>query len=86
MDEMAKENEQVDVVFMDPPRKGSDKRFLTSLLKLSPKKIVYISCNPETQKRDLFTLTKGGYKVRKIQPVDMFPHTNHVETVALLTK
>lgn len=86
MVEMAKENEQVDVVFMDPPRKGSDKRFLTSLLKLSPKKIVYISCNPETQKRDLFTLTKGGYKVRKIQPVDMFPHTNHVETVALLTK
>ena len=86
MVEMAKENEQVDVVFMDPPRKGSDKRFLTSLLKLSPKKIVYISCNPETQKRDLFTLTKGGYKVRKIQPVDMFPHTNHVETVCLLSR
>lgn len=86
MVEMANEGERVDVVFMDPPRAGSDKKFLTSLLKLSPEKIVYISCNPETQKRDLFTLTKGGYKVRKIQPVDMFPHTNHVETVVLMTK
>ena len=83
---LAEEGERVDVVFMDPPRAGSDKKFLVSLLKLSPNKIVYISCNPETQKRDLFTLTKGGYKVKKIQPVDMFPHTSHVETVVLLTK
>jgi 23S rRNA (uracil1939-C5)-methyltransferase len=53
---------------------------------LSPEKIVYISCNPETQQRDLFYLTKNGYKVKKIQPVDMFPYTSHVECVALLSK
>lgn len=53
---------------------------------LAPKKIVYISCNPETQQRDLRFLTKRGYKVEKIQPVDMFPHTNHVETVVSLRK
>lgn len=76
----------IDVVFMDPPRAGSDRAFLDSVIRLSPKRIVYISCNPETQKRDLFTLTKGGYKVKKIQPVDMFPHTNHVETVVLLSR
>ena len=83
---LADTGEKIDVVFMDPPRAGSDKNFLKSLLKLSPKREVYISCNPATQKRDLFTLTKGGYKVRKIQPVDMFPHTSHVETVVLLEK
>ena len=83
---LADAGEKIDVVFMDPPRAGSDKNFLKSLLKLSPKRVVYISCNPATQKRDLFTLTKGGYKVRKIQPVDMFPHTSHVETVVLLEK
>ena len=83
---LADAGEKIDVVFMDPPRAGSDKNFLKSLLKLSPKRVVYISCNPSTQKRDLFTLTKGGYKVRKIQPVDMFPHTSHVETVVLLEK
>ena len=83
---LADAGEKIDVVFMDPPRAGSDKNFLKSLLKLSPKRVVYISCNPATQKRDLFTLTKGGYKVRKIQPVDMFPHTSHVDTVVLLEK
>lgn len=86
INELAENDEKIDVVIMDPARKGSDKKFLNSVLKLSPKKIVYVSCNPETQKRDLFTLVKGGYKVRKIQPVDMFPHTTHVETVVLLTK
>lgn len=53
---------------------------------LAPKKVVYISCNPETQQRDLRFLTKRGYKVEKIQPVDMFPHTNHVETVVQLVR
>jgi 23S rRNA (uracil1939-C5)-methyltransferase len=55
-------------------------------MKLSPKRVVYVSCNPETLARDLYTLTKGGYKVRRIQPVDMFPWTGHVETVVLLFK
>ena len=75
-----------DVVLMDPPRSGSDENFLSSLVKMGPEKVVYISCNPETQQRDLFYLIKNGYKVKKIQPVDMFPYTAHVETVVLMTK
>lgn len=85
--EMSLEKEPADVVFMDPPRAGSDRTFLSSLIALSPQKVVYISCNPETQQRDLRYLTsKGPYRVTRIQPVDMFPHTNHVETVCLLSK
>ena len=86
MSDMASDGERADVVFMDPPRAGSDERFLSSVMKLSPKKIVYISCNPETQQRDLRILTSGGYHAERIQPVDMFPHTNHIETVVLLQK
>ncbi|MEG1621090.1 MAG: 23S rRNA (uracil(1939)-C(5))-methyltransferase RlmD [Oscillospiraceae bacterium] len=86
MREMADEKEKCDVVFMDPPRAGSDKEFLSALIVLFPPKIVYISCNPETLERDLLFLTQNGYKVTKIQPVDMFPHTNHVECVVLMTK
>lgn len=78
--------EKFDVVVTDPPRAGCSSRFLHSLLKLSPKRVVYISCNPETLARDLNTLTRGGYRVRKIQPVDMFPFTNHVESVVCLTR
>lgn len=84
MEGMADREEQVDVVFMDPPRSGSDEAFLKSLLVLAPKKIVYISCNPETQARDLRVLCKRDYQVETIQPVDMFPFTTHVETVVLL--
>lgn len=83
---MARDGERADIVFMDPPRAGSDECFLSSLVTLAPKKIVYISCNPETQQRDLRFLTKRDYKVEKIQPVDMFPHTNHVETVVQLVR
>ncbi len=83
---LAEENLKADVVIMDPPRAGSDTNFLKSVVKLSPKKIVYISCNPETLKRDLTYLSRNKYKVRKIQPVDMFPHTEHVETVCLLSR
>lgn len=86
MREMAGEQEKADVVFMDPPRAGSDQAFLSSLVTLAPKRVVYISCNPETQERDLRYLTKHGYTVNAIQPVDMFPHTNHVETVVLITR
>jgi len=85
MVELAKEKEHFDVVFLDPPRAGASKSFLNSLLKLSPEKIVYISCNPETLARDLKTLTKK-YTVKKIQGVDMFPFTRHIESVVLLTK
>ncbi len=83
---MAENGETADVVFLDPPRAGSDERFLASLATLSPRRIVYISCNSETQARDLAFLIHHGYRVETIQPVDMFPHTNHVETVALLTQ
>lgn len=81
---MADREEPVDVVFMDPPRSGSSEAFLKSLLVLKPKKIIYISCNPETQARDLKML-KGDYRVETIQPVDMFPFCGHVETVVLLS-
>ena len=83
---MAEEREKVDVVFMDPPRAGSDIPFLKSVVTLRPQKVVYVSCNVETQARDLSYLCRNGYKVRRIQPVDMFPHTNHVETVVLLSQ
>ena len=86
MRDCAENGERIDTVFMDPPRAGSSREFLSSLVKLSPKKVVYISCNVETQARDLMYLVKNGYKVRKIQPVDMFPHTNHVETVVQLSR
>ncbi len=86
LSDMAKEGESADVVFLDPPRAGSDQAFLSSLITLSPSRIVYISCNPETQRRDLLFLTQRGYRVRAIQPVDMFPHTNHIECCVLLQK
>ena len=84
MVEAARSGESFDLVFMDPPRAGSDLNFLKSLVTLSPEKVVYVSCNVETQARDLTFLCKNGYRVKKIQPVDMFPHTNHVECIALL--
>ena len=86
MVEMAAKGEKADVVFMDPPRAGSDERFLSSVVKLSPKKVIYFSCNPETLARDLKYLTKHHYKVEKIQPVDMFPFCDHCETVCELVR
>ena len=84
--ELAQAGEQADVVFMDPPRAGSSRQFLESLARLAPRRVVYISCNPETQARDLAVLVKHGYRVKKLQPVDMFPHTSHVENIALLVR
>ena len=86
MERMAEEGESADVVFMDPPRAGSDEKFLSSLIRMGPKRVVYISCNPETLARDLAFLTRGGYRAVKSQPVDMFPHTNHIECVVELKK
>ncbi len=85
MEEMASGGEPCDVAFMDPPRAGASPAFLKSLCALGPERVVYISCNPETLARDL-KLLRGSYRVRDIQPVDMFPHTQHVETVVLLSK
>ena len=86
MEAMAAKGQTADVVVTDPPRAGCSGKFLHSLLKLAPARVVYVSCNPETLARDLYTLTKGGYKVRKMQPVDMFPFTSHVECVVSLTR
>lgn len=82
----AEEKEHFDAVFVDPPRAGCSKVFLSSLKKLMPDKIVYVSCNPQTLSRDLYYLIHNGYKAEKIQPVDMFPHTKHVETVVLMSR
>lgn len=86
MEAMAEAGEHADVVFMDPPRAGSTEQFLSSLKKLAPEKIVYISCNPETLSRDLESLTRKGYAVREIQPVEMFCFTNHVEVICSLSR
>ena len=82
----AEAGERVDVLLMDPPRAGATRAFLDAVCAMKPARVVYISCNPATQARDLAVLTRGGYKVRRIQPVDMFPHTEHVECVAMLTR
>lgn len=78
------DNIKFDVVFVDPPRKGLDKEFIDALLDVKPSKIIYISCEPETLARDIFLLTTKKYKINKVQPVDMFPMTYHVETVTSL--
>ena len=75
-----------EVVFMDPPRSGSDAKFINSMVQMAPEKIVYISCNPKTQKVDIDMLKKKGYRVEKMQAVDCFCHTWHVENIALLVR
>ncbi len=84
MRELAKKKAHIDTLIMDPPRSGSDERFLSSAVILSPKKIVYVSCCPETLRDDVNYLLKNGYRVEKVQPVDMFPYTDHVESITLL--
>ena len=86
MIEMSEQEAEVDVVFMDPPRAGSDEAFLSSVVKLAPKRVVYVSCNPETLARDLKYLTGHGYQAMECTPFDMFPFTKHVETVCLLSR
>ena len=85
MEAMAAKGEHADLVFMDPPRSGSDRKFMSSVITLNPAKIVYISCGPDTLARDLEYLTKHGYEVKKMQAVDMFGFTEHVETVVMLS-
>ncbi len=86
MDGYSRDNKHVDVVFMDPPRSGSTEQFIDSVIRLNPDRVVYVSCGPDTLKRDLEYFKKKGMKVEKIQPVDLFPATVHVETVCLLSK
>lgn len=80
----AENRERVDAVIMDPPRAGSTERFMESVCRLSPSRVAYVSCDPQTLARDLRYFVKNGYRVKRIQPVDMFPHTQHIETAVLL--
>ncbi|WP_339276086.1 23S rRNA (uracil(1939)-C(5))-methyltransferase RlmD [Paenibacillus sp. FSL W8-0426] len=75
---------EADVIVVDPPRKGCDPRLLETILEMKPERVVYVSCNPSTLARDLRVLEDGGYRTLEVQPVDMFPHTVHVESVAVL--
>lgn len=77
---------KADVIVVDPPRKGCDKKLLDAITNIDAKKIVYVSCDPSTLGRDLKVLEENGYKTLEVQPVDMFPHTAHIENVALLVK
>ncbi len=83
---MAEAGEKADVVFMDPPRSGSDEAFLSSVVRLHPQRIVYVSCGPDTLARDLKYLTGHGYAVKKMQPVDMFGYTQHCEVCVKLMR
>jgi 23S rRNA (uracil1939-C5)-methyltransferase len=84
-DDFIKENGKPDVIITDPPRSGMHDKVVKQMMKIGPEKIVYVSCNPATQARDLALLT-GQYIIEKVQPVDMFPQTHHVENVVLLMK
>jgi 23S rRNA (uracil1939-C5)-methyltransferase len=86
MVDLAERGEQLDVLFMDPPRSGSTTEFLRAAADLGPKKIVYVSCNPDTLARDLDQITEMGYAVRKAVPVDLFPYTTGIEVVTLLVR
>ncbi len=79
-----KEMMHPDVIVVDPPRKGCDERCLETILKMEPDRVVYVSCDPATLARDLKYLCQGGYEVREVQPVDMFPQGVHVESICLL--
>ena len=82
----AGEDPDIDVICVDPPRKGCDSKCLETILEIRPERVVYVSCDPATLARDLRILADGGYELRKVQPVDQFGHTVHVETVCLLSK
>jgi len=82
---LTEKNEKCDVVILDPPRAGSDEKTLSCVASMRPRRIVYVSCNPATLARDVKFLLPFGYAPERIQPIDMFPFTEHVETVCLLT-
>lgn len=84
--EMYSKGMTADVVFVDPPRKGCDENLLNTIVEMAPKRMVYISCNPATLGRDLKYLTNNGFEIKRVQPVDMFPMTGHVETITLICR
>lgn len=86
MQNLAHKKEKLDIVIMDPPRSGSSEKFIKSVAVLKPKQVLYISCNPQTQMRDLLMFKKYGYSANQIQGVDLFPHTFHVESIVRLSR
>ena len=86
MIDMADQAEKADVVFMDPPRSGSTEAFLDAVARLAPERVVYISCGPETQARDVKYLLKRGYRAEGAWPVDLFPMTDEIENICLLKR
>ena len=84
--QLAAEGLHPDIVMLDPPRKGCDEATLSAVVRMAPRRVVYVSCNPATAARDAAWLKKNGYHAEKVQPVDLFPRTKHVEAVLLLTK
>ncbi len=82
--DMAEERKKTDVIFLDPPRQGATEAFLEAAVRTSPGRIVYISCGPESLLRDLKWLKKHGYKAKEAKAFDLFPFTDHIETVCLL--
>ena len=83
---LAAEGLHPDVVMLDPPRKGCDEATLSAVVRMAPRRVVYVSCNPATAARDAAWLEQNGYHAEKVQPVDLFPRTKHCETVVLLSK
>ena len=81
-----KQNIMADVVILDPPRKGCEKQVLDTIIEMSPARIVYVSCNPQTLSRDIKILESGGYELKTVQPLDQFPWTTHVECVVLISR
>ncbi len=79
-----KQSIKADIVIVDPPRKGCEKEVIDTIINMAPKKVVYVSCNPSTLARDVKLLESGGFRLQKIQPVDQFPWTEHVECVILM--
>ena len=86
MQALAKDGQNFDVIILDPPRAGSTPTFLKATAQLAQKKIVYVSCNVVTQARDLKVLLDSGFAIERVTPVDMFPHTKHVESVCLMSR
>jgi 23S rRNA (uracil1939-C5)-methyltransferase len=84
--EWTRQGVRPDVIVVDPPRKGCDPALLATILELRPQRVVYVSCSASTLARDLRVLVDGGYGVAEVTPVDMFPHTTHIESVVLLVK
>ena len=84
--QLAAEGLHPDVVMLDPPRKGCDEATLSAVVTMSPRRVVYVSCNPSTAARDAKWLEEHGYRAEKVQPVDLFPRTRHCECITALTR